>query len=213
MHNQEIVLEETKNANVQLFIKREDLIHPFISGNKFRKLKYNIAEAKRLNHDTLLTFGGAYSNHIAATAYAGFENNLKTIGVIRGEELLDKVEENPTLSFAKKHGMSFKFVSRSDYRRKEEPAFIASLKNTYHNSFIIPEGGTNDLAVKGCEEILEKEDFDFSDVDDLGQINKNDSYIDIHIDEVLNLSLIDEGRFPIKLLFVLKFVFSSHHFS
>lgn len=161
MYNQEIVLEETKNANVQLFIKREDLIHPFISGNKFRKLKYNIAEAKRLNHDTLLTFGGAYSNHIAATAYAGFENNLKTIGVIRGEELLDKVEENPTLSFAKKHGMSFKFVSRSDYRRKEEPAFIASLKNTYHNSFIIPEGGTNELAVKGCEEILEKEDFDF----------------------------------------------------
>ncbi|MCF8714009.1 1-aminocyclopropane-1-carboxylate deaminase/D-cysteine desulfhydrase [Joostella atrarenae] len=161
MHNQEIVLKDTKKASVRLFIKREDLIHPFISGNKFRKLKYNISEAEKLKHHTLLTFGGAFSNHIAATAYAGFENGLKTIGVIRGEELADKTEKNATLSFAEKHGMIFKYVSRSDYREKEDPIFTNKLKEEFGDFFLVPEGGTNNLAVKGCEEILEGEDFNF----------------------------------------------------
>ncbi|MEL4306556.1 1-aminocyclopropane-1-carboxylate deaminase/D-cysteine desulfhydrase [Joostella sp. CR20] len=161
MHNQEVILEETTKAKVRLFIKREDLIHPFISGNKFRKLKYNLEEAKKQNQTTLLTFGGAFSNHIAATAYAGFEQGYKTIGIIRGEEIASKINENPTLTFAQKHGMEFKFVSREDYRNKEDSNFIKSLQNTFGNFYLVPEGGTNKHAVKGCEEILETSDFNF----------------------------------------------------
>jgi 1-aminocyclopropane-1-carboxylate deaminase len=148
-------------SNCQLFIRREDLIHPFISGNKYRKLKYNIIEAKNLNHKVLLTFGGAFSNHISATAYAGKINNFKTIGIIRGEELESKIDDNPTLSFAKSCGMEFLFVSREDYRRKSDIDFIEMLKSKFGDFYLIPEGGTNDLAVKGCEEILSEEDSKF----------------------------------------------------
>ncbi len=155
----EIVL----NTDYKLVVRREDLIHPFISGNKYRKLKYNIIEGKRLKFKTLLTFGGAFSNHISATAYAGKINNFKTIGVIRGEELKNKIESNPTLSFAQSCGMQFLFVSRADYRRKSDIDFIEMLKSKFGDFYLIPEGGTNELAVKGCEEILSKEDsqFDF----------------------------------------------------
>ena len=86
--------------NIDVYIKREDLIHPFVSGNKFRKLKYNLAEAREQNCNTLLTFGGAFSNHIAAVAFAGKSEGFQTIGVIRGDELINKVTENPTLKFA-----------------------------------------------------------------------------------------------------------------
>ena len=120
--NQKVLLPES--LGIELFIKRDDLVHPQISGNKFRKLKYNIVEAQKLGFKTLLTFGGAYSNHIAATASVGKEFGFKTIGVIRGEELFDKVDENPTLKFAKSCGMQFKFVSRSDYREKTSESFI-----------------------------------------------------------------------------------------
>ncbi|RYJ42116.1 1-aminocyclopropane-1-carboxylate deaminase/D-cysteine desulfhydrase [Flavobacterium beibuense] len=140
--------------NINLAIKREDLLHPHISGNKFRKLKYNILEAKRQNAESLLTFGGAYSNHIAATAAAGKEYGLKTIGVIRGEELADKIKSNPTLSFAEDCGMEFVFVSREDYREKTKDEFIGELREKLGDFYLVPEGGTNQLAVKGCEEIL-----------------------------------------------------------
>lgn len=147
---------------VRLSVKREDLLHPFISGNKFRKLKYNILEAKKQNKQVLLTFGGAYSNHILATAFAGKKIGFKTVGVIRGDELaknLDKtLKTNPTLQFAHKNGMEFKFVSRSDYRKKKEFHFIEQLKKEYGDFYLIPEGGTNALAVKGCEEILKTTD-------------------------------------------------------
>ncbi len=103
-------IELLKEYNVELYIKREDKIHPSISGNKYRKLKYNLQEAQKFGHDTLLTFGGAYSNHIAAVASAGKEFGFKTIGIIRGEELEDKIVENPTLQFAKSKGMKFKFI-------------------------------------------------------------------------------------------------------
>jgi 1-aminocyclopropane-1-carboxylate deaminase len=158
---QQILLKNP--LNIQLFLKREDLIHPFISGNKYRKLKYNLENAKRLNKEVLLTFGGAYSNHIAATAYAGKENGLKTIGVIRGEELYNKIDSNPTLSFAKSCGMKFLFVTRQAYQQKTEEAFIANLKLENGDFYLIPEGGTNELAVKGCEEILNEDDakYDF----------------------------------------------------
>lgn len=144
-----------------MYIKREDLLHPFVSGNKLRKLKYNILEAKLLKKDTLVTFGGAFSNHLAAVAYAGFENGFKTIGIIRGDELENKIEDNPTLSFAQNHGMHFKFVSRVDYRSKNSIEYNDMLSVEYPNSYIIPEGGTNSLAIKGCEEILTLEDQNF----------------------------------------------------
>ena len=158
--NQEIHIDFPNNISVT--IKRDDLNHSFISGNKLRKLKYNLLQAKAENKETLLTFGGAFSNHIAAVAYAGKEQSFKTIGVIRGDELFDKIEENPTLKFAQENGMQFEFVSREDYRLKSEISFIEKLKQKFGDFYLVPEGGTNELAVKGCEEILTEEDAVFN---------------------------------------------------
>lgn len=149
---------------ITLFVKREDLLHPLISGNKFRKLKYNILEAKAKGHSKLLTFGGAFSNHIAATAAAGKEYGFQTIGVIRGEELVDKLEENQTLSLAKENGMQFDFVSRELYRNKESVDFLDEIHAKYGNVYVLSEGGTNELAVKGCQEILSESDLEFSHI-------------------------------------------------
>jgi 1-aminocyclopropane-1-carboxylate deaminase len=157
--NQKITYELPNGISLE--IKREDLLHPFISGNKFRKLKYNLLQAKVENQEAVLTFGGAYSNHIAAVAYAGKEQGFKTIGVIRGDELGDKIAENPTLQFAQECGMQFEFVTREAYRFKTEPDFIANLKNKFGSFYLVPEGGTNEYAVKGCEEILTEEDAKF----------------------------------------------------
>lgn len=163
--NQQIDMPVLKEKGIELFVKREDEIHPFVSGNKFRKLKYNIEKAKSLRVKSLLTFGGAYSNHIAATAAAGALNGFKTIGVIRGEELgLDvqkSINSNATLQHAHKNGMQFEFVSREVYRNKDEKSFIDELKGKYGKFYLIPEGGTNELAVKGCAEILTNEDASF----------------------------------------------------
>ena len=145
---------------IELYIKREDLLHPYISGNKFRKLKYNLLKAKEQQHTTLLTFGGAYSNHILAVAAAGKEYNFSTIGVIRGNEL-NNVNLNHTLSLAKSFGMQFFFVDRETYRNKTSKKFINLLKNKFENFYILPEGGTNQLAVKGCQEILLSQDKEF----------------------------------------------------
>mgnify|MGYP003115521026 CR=1 FL=1 len=145
-------------GDIQLYMKREDLIHPYISGNKFRKLKYNIKDAKLIKKQTVLTFGGAYSNHIAATAYACKENGLDSIGIIRGEELEGKIGGNPTLSFAQSCGMQFLFISREAYRKKSHTTFLKKLKEKFGDFYLIPEGGTNELAVRGCEEILNPED-------------------------------------------------------
>ncbi|OEK09024.1 1-aminocyclopropane-1-carboxylate deaminase [Flavivirga aquatica] len=159
--NQQIILPEERG--VTLFLKREDEIHPFVSGNKYRKLKYNLQQAKKEDFKTLLTFGGAFSNHIAAVASAGENLGFKTIGIIRGEELEAKISDNETLSFAKKNGMQFKFISREVYRYKTSDSFLDSLKEEFGDFYLIPEGGTNSLAVKGCEEILVDKDnmFDF----------------------------------------------------
>lgn len=156
----QILLE---NTGLTLCIKREDLIHPFISGNKYRKLKYNLLQAKQEKQTTLLTFGGAYSNHIAAVASAGKEYGFKTIGIIRGEELEVKVSENPTLQLAQDFGMELEFISREAYREKETPQFLEKLRTKWGSFYLLPEGGTNELAVKGCQEILTEEDavFDF----------------------------------------------------
>ncbi|MEP0134551.1 MAG: pyridoxal-phosphate dependent enzyme [Eudoraea sp.] len=162
--NQKISLPLLEKKKVELHIKREDLIHPQISGNKYRKLKYNLLKAKELKYDTLLTFGGAYSNHIAATAYAGKMNGMKTLGVIRGEELVGSWSSNPTLYAAHKLGMKFKFVSRADYRKKEIAGFLDNLKVEFGNFYMVPEGGTNKLAVMGCEEILTPKDSKFDEI-------------------------------------------------
>ena len=159
---EEVIFSVIKQKEISLFIKREDLIHPFISGNKYRKLKYNILEAQAQEKNILLTFGGAFSNHITAVAAAGKKSNLQTIGVIRGEELANNfentLETNSTLRFAHDCGMKFKFVSRDVYRDKNSKDFITDLKNEYGDFYLIPEGGTNDLAIKGCEEILTNDD-------------------------------------------------------
>ena len=163
--NQHIVLPELEAKNYQLFIKREDQIHPLVSGNKFRKLKYNLKEALDQKKTTLLTFGGAFSNHILATAIAGKSTGFKTIGIIRGDELGVDLEKtfasNSTLRNASKHGMQFDFVSRETYRNKTSIEFTEILQKKYGDFYCIPEGGTNSLAVKGCEEILTKEDSQF----------------------------------------------------
>ncbi len=159
--NHIVILKDLTDFNVEIAIKREDLIHPHISGNKYRKLKYNLIEAKNQQKDTLLTFGGAFSNHIAATAAAGKELHFKTIGIIRGEELKDKIKENPTLAFAKASGMKLVFISREEYKQKESKTFIDRLIEKYGLFYLLPEGGTNTLAVKGCEEILTEDDEHF----------------------------------------------------
>ncbi|WP_103864430.1 1-aminocyclopropane-1-carboxylate deaminase/D-cysteine desulfhydrase [Aquimarina sp. I32.4] len=163
--NQPITHSILKSAKISLDIKREDQIHPHVSGNKFRKLKYNLAEAQKLGYTTILTFGGAYSNHIAATAAAGKILGLQTIGVIRGEELANNIEktllENDTLQFAVSEGMQLKFVTRTQYREKTDPSFLQQLQDEFGACYIVPEGGTNTLAIKGCQEILSPEDTNY----------------------------------------------------
>ncbi|MFC2094311.1 1-aminocyclopropane-1-carboxylate deaminase/D-cysteine desulfhydrase [Bacteroidota bacterium] len=147
-----------KDSGIKLFIKREDLNHPELSGNKWHKLKYNLIEAKEKGFETLLTFGGAYSNHIYATAAAGNLFGFKTIGIIRGEEHLPL---NPTLSFAFSKGMKIHYVNRKTYREKNSTEFIKQLRQKFGNFYLVPEGGTNKLAVKGASEIISNIDIDF----------------------------------------------------
>lgn len=148
--------------NIELYIKREDLIHPIISGNKYRKLKYNLFEAIKLNKKGILTFGGAFSNHIVATAYAAKLNQLQSIGIIRGDELAHE-PLNHSLKHAQSDGMHLIFVNRNEYRQKNNADYLSKLSLQYLDFYIIPEGGTNDLAIKGCEEILTPKDkiFDY----------------------------------------------------
>lgn len=144
-----------ENQGLQLSIKRLDQIHPKASGNKFFKLKYNLKHAQIEGKSTVLTFGGAYSNHIYSTAAAAKYAGFKSIGIIRGEETLPL---NPTLASAKAQGMVLHYVDRTTYRQKTEVAFIETLKRQFGDFYLIPEGGTNALAIKGTTEILTTED-------------------------------------------------------
>lgn len=138
----DVVFEQ---AGIRLLLKREDLNHALISGNKWWKLKYNLIEAAEKNLKTLLTYGGAYSNHIFATAAAAAELGFKSVGIIRGEEVLPL---NSTLAFARKMGMELHYISRDAYRSKGTQLLLEKFDNFY----LIPEGGSNLLAVKGvCE--------------------------------------------------------------
>ncbi|MGB4742201.1 MAG: pyridoxal-phosphate dependent enzyme [Flavobacteriaceae bacterium] len=147
--------------NAQVSLKPDYLIHSTVSGNKYRKLKYNLQKAQSENYKGILTFGGAFSNHIAATAAAGQALNIPTVGVIRGEELASKIELNSTLKYAKSCGMHLEYVSRSDYKQKNDAAYLKLLLENFKNFYVIPEGGTNALAIKGCQEILSQEDLSF----------------------------------------------------
>lgn len=152
---------ENIHLNSQVAIKPDYLIHPTVSGNKFRKLKYNLKKAQSGNYKGLITFGGAFSNHIAATAAAGQKLKIPTVGVIRGEELITQIESNPSLRYAQSCGMHLEFVSRLTYKNKTDPAYLQQLLETFKDYYILPEGGTNALAVKGCEEILTLNDQSF----------------------------------------------------
>ncbi len=140
-----------KQAGVQLLVKREDQVHPVISGNKWHKLKYNLEAARLQGQQTLLSFGGAYSNHIHALAGAGRACGFNTIGVIRGEPYEPL---NPTLQFAADQGMVLHYLNRADYRLKHSPDVLAALQAKFGDFYLIPEGGSNALAVKGCREIV-----------------------------------------------------------
>lgn len=160
---QAIDLPLLKRHGVTLTMKREDLLFPLLSGNKFRKLKYNLEHAREMGYQTLLTFGGAYSNHLHATAAAGRYYNFRTIGVVRGEELEGR-PLNPTLANARENGMQLVFISRELYRKKSELPFLDSLQHHYGPVFILPEGGTNQRAIRGCEEILTQGDWNYTHV-------------------------------------------------
>ncbi len=146
--------------NVQLYVKREDLIHPHVSGNKWRKLKYNLKYAKEKGIRKIVTFGGAFSNHIYATAAACRAFGLDSIGIIRGEY----DDQNPTLRFAQSCGMELKFIDRTSYREKEKNENVRAFLSDFDSVYLIPEGGTNELAHKGLKELAEEINKNSSDI-------------------------------------------------
>lgn len=146
-----------EEKGVEVFVKRDDQIHPHVMGNKWRKLKYNIIHARETGYNGLLTIGGAYSNHIAATAAACKENGFRSIGIIRGDELHG--QSNATLRFASSCGMKLIFVSRAEFRQIKEN--FEDLQEQYDSFYCLPEGGTNLLAIQGCEEIVKEIDIPY----------------------------------------------------
>lgn len=139
---------------LEVFVKRDDLIHLEISGNKWRKLKYNFEKFKSGKYDAVLTFGGAYSNHIAATAAAGRMFHIPSIGIIRGEELNET--SNATLSKANADGMNLVFVSREIYDQRYERIYHEELRREFGNVLIIEEGGANFLGAQGVAELVQE---------------------------------------------------------
>lgn len=143
---EEFLLER---EGVAVWLKRDDLIHPQISGNKWRKLKYHLEEFYRGGFDSMLTFGGAFSNHLAATAALGKLAEIPVYGLVRGEEEMD----SPTLAFCRRQGMELDQISRSKYRLKDEPAFLEMLRELRPGVYILPEGGKGSPALRGCSEL------------------------------------------------------------
>ena len=159
--NQKVGLEGIEKDNISVYLKREDRIHEKISGNKFRKLKYPILDMLSGDKVGILTFGGAHSNHIAAVAAAGKMCGFRTRGLIRGDELRSEISNNPTLRFVSECNMELDFMSRADYRDKTNSGVLSKYVNDAEQWYIVPEGGTSELAVKGCEEILTEADDEF----------------------------------------------------
>jgi 1-aminocyclopropane-1-carboxylate deaminase len=165
MHPDLIQLENTFNPSIltkiddpwlvqyqiELWMKRDDLLHPVISGNKWRKLKYILDHALSLSSDTLISMGGAYSNHLHALAYVGKMLGLKTIGYVRGEPPEDLT---PTLQDIKNWGMELRFVSRTDYRLLRQYKNYQSLPGIKPGQYWLPEGGAQVPALKGVAELV-----------------------------------------------------------
>jgi 1-aminocyclopropane-1-carboxylate deaminase len=147
---QELDDDRLGQAGLRLFLKRDDLISPAVPGSKWRKLKHNLRAARDEGHGVLLTFGGAYSNHIRATAAAGYHYGFATVGVIRGEECWPL---NPVLASASGYGMRLEYLDRAAYRDKSDPALVTSLRRRFGDFWLLPEGGSNGLAALGCAEI------------------------------------------------------------
>lgn len=154
---QQIQNELLNSKGIKLYIKLDDLLHPEVQGNKWRKLKYNLINGKQQGYETLLTFGGAFSNHIYATAAAAQLDGFKSVGIIRSH----KREITPTLKFAQSKGMILEFVSGEQYKEKYSETFLRELQLKYGNFYLLPEGGTNELAVKGAAEIINEIEIPF----------------------------------------------------
>lgn len=151
---QEISDAVTRKAGIHLFIKRDDLIHAAVSGNKWRKLKYNLQQARAQKAATLLTFGGAFSNHLYAAAAAGNYLGFNTIGIVRGED--PKEKKSPTLVFCEQQGMQLHYVTREEYKLRNSQAYLNQLSDRFKNPLIIPEGGTSPWALKGVQEMVKE---------------------------------------------------------
>jgi 1-aminocyclopropane-1-carboxylate deaminase len=154
---QELFLPLFKEKRIRVFVKRDDLIHPFISGNKWRKLKYTLLNAKRNAQDTLVTFGGAWSNHLLATACAGATFGFETFGFVRGDSV-----SNPVLAMCKLYGMELEFVSRADYKHKEN-LYLQRFAHS-NNTLFIDEGGFGPEGMKGCSEIIAELKHDYNHI-------------------------------------------------
>jgi 1-aminocyclopropane-1-carboxylate deaminase len=150
-------LHDDRLAGVRLLLKRDDLIHPEVTGNKWRKLKYLLADARAARASTLLTFGGAYSNHLRAMAAAGRICGFTTIGVVRGEE----EPHNAVLDAAVADGMQLHYMDRATYRRKNDPDVIDALHRRFGDFYLVPEGGSTAFAVQGCSELVHEIDQPF----------------------------------------------------
>ncbi len=156
---EEIHLRSCNNRDIKLFAKRDDLIHEVISGNKWRKLKFNVKQCRALKHECILTFGGAYSNHLLATAAACQKEQLKSIGLVRGEEL--NIDSNHMLKQCAEYGMQLVFISREDYALRHEKEYHEELVLKYPGSMVVPEGGANYYGMIGCQEIMAETENDF----------------------------------------------------
>ena len=155
---QQIFAPELKRRRIELWVKRDDLLHAVISGNKWRKLKYLLNQALYLHADCLISMGGVYSNHLHALAYAGKQLGIKTIGLVRGEPHL---KFNPTLQDLQAWDMELRFVSRSDYRLLRNYKQHDSLPELEPGQYWLPEGGANELALLGVAETIAEISIDF----------------------------------------------------
>ncbi len=151
-----------EEAGIEFWVKRDDLIHPTVSGNKWRKLKFNLEKAKELGYSKILTFGGAFSNHIASVGAIAKGSNLKIHAMVRGDEL--NSNSNPTLREADSNGLNLHFVSRADYKLWKKLEKGESISEKWKDHYIIPEGGANEEGVRGCESIMQEISIDFSHI-------------------------------------------------
>ncbi len=159
---QQLELPHLTERGIKLFVKRDDLIHTEVSGNKWRKLKYNLLQVEQGNYAGLFTFGGAYSNHLLATASAANKAGVPVIGFVRGEELNEN--SNATLKRCSDLGMKLIFLSREEYGMRNDKQYIDELKSEYTNYYFVPEGGGNYLGMVGCQEIWKEIDLHMDDV-------------------------------------------------